>query len=87
MARLKEATVHEVVSWNGNQYHWNITFLRSPNDWEEEDVLRLLALLANMKVSYEGDDEILWPHDSGGQFSVKSYWREMYKRLRQPLIF
>ena len=34
------------------------TFLKSPNDWEEEGVLRLLALLANRKVSYEGDDEI-----------------------------
>ena len=43
-------------------------------------MLRLLALLANM-VCYEGDDEILWPHDSSGQFSVKSYCREMYKGL------
>lgn len=41
---------------------------------------RLLALLANM-VCYEGDDEILWPHDSSRQFSVKSYCWEMHKGL------
>ena len=44
-------------------------------------MLLLLALLANMKVSYEGDDEILWLHDSSGQFNVKSYCRKMYKGL------
>jgi len=41
MAQLKEAIVHEVVSWNGDQFHWNITFLRRPNNWEEEVVMRL----------------------------------------------
>jgi len=42
-------------------------------------VLRPLALLANRKASYEGDDEIPWPHGSNGQFSVESYCMEMYK--------
>jgi len=55
--------------------------LRSPNDSEDEGMLCLLALLTNMKVSYEGDDEILRPHDSSGQFSVKSYCTEMCKGL------
>ena len=41
MIPLKEATVHEVVCWNGNQCHLSITFLRSLNDGEEEGVMRL----------------------------------------------
>ena len=59
MARFKDATVNHVVSWNGDQCHWNITFSRSPNDWEEESVLSLLALLADSKVESVGDDMIL----------------------------
>lgn len=31
-AILKDATVHDVVSWKSDQSHWNITFSRSPND-------------------------------------------------------
>jgi len=46
MVHFKDATVQQVASWNGDQNHWNIIFLRSPNDWEEESVLNLFALLA-----------------------------------------
>ena len=46
-------------------------FLRSPNDWEEESVLNLLALLANTKVAPVGDDKIIWPHDSKGSLLLR----------------
>ena len=59
MACLKDATVQQVVSWNSHQNHWNIIFLRSPNEWEEESVLNLLALLPNPKVASMGDDKIM----------------------------
>jgi len=36
MACLRDATVREVLSCNGCQYHWNTTFTRSPNDWDVE---------------------------------------------------
>ena len=41
MARLKYATVKEVVSWNGDISHWNLTFVRSHNDWEENSICNL----------------------------------------------
>ena len=82
MAPLKDACA-KVVSYNGDQNHWNITFLRSPNDWEEEDVLSLLALLANTKVVLKGEDEIHWPHDSSAQFTIKSYCKETDKGSTQ----
>jgi len=50
MARFSDATVRQMVSWNGNQNRWNIIFLRSPSDWEEESILNLLALLANTEL-------------------------------------
>ena len=64
MACCEDVTVQQVVSWNGYQYHWNIIFSRSPNDWEEESVLDLLALLANIKVAPVGDGRMIWPHDT-----------------------
>jgi len=50
MTHLKNATVHEVVSWNGDICHWNLTFVRSLNDWEEDSIGSLLALLANKEI-------------------------------------
>jgi len=73
MVCFKDATVNHVVSWNGDQSHWNITFSRSPYDWEKESVLNLLALLAKVV----GDDMILWHHDSKKKFTIKSFYREV----------
>ena len=50
MARHKNAMVHDVIFWNGNVYHWNLTFVRSLNDWEEGSICSLLALLASKEV-------------------------------------
>jgi len=74
MASSKEATVQEILSWNGSEHFWNITFTRSPNDWEEESILDLLSLLADSNVNVHPDvvDQIVWSLDSRGIFSVKS---------------
>ena len=56
MTCLKEVTVHQLVAWN-------ITFLRSLNDWEEVDVLSLLALLVNIEVLFEVK---MWPYHPNG---------------------
>jgi len=45
------------------------------NDWEGVLTLSALrAISANTKVAFEGDNEILWPHDPNGEFTVKSYY-------------
>jgi len=62
-----------VASLNGNQNYWNTIFSRSPNDWEEESLLNLLALLANTKVApagNESNDMIIGSHDSKGKFTI-----------------
>jgi len=73
MAGLKYVTVKEVVSWNGDINHWNLTFVRSLNVWEEDSVCNLLAVLAGKEVLSQGKHEILWPLNSKGSFSVKSF--------------
>ena len=72
-----------MVCWNSDHNHWTITFLRHLNDWEEEGVLSLLALLTNTKFAFDRDNEILWPHDSSRQFTIKSHWEEMYEGSSQ----
>jgi len=42
--------------------------------------LNLLPLLANIKVALVGDDMIIWPHDSKGKFTIKSFYREVCER-------
>jgi len=73
MASFKDATVQQVVSWNGDQNHWNKIFSRCPNDQEEASVLKLLVLLANTKVALVAHDMIIWQHDSKGKFTIKSF--------------
>jgi len=74
MARLKYVTVQEVVSWNGDISHWNLTFVRNLNDWEEDSICNLLPVLAGKEVLSQGKDEIVWPLNSKGSFSVKSFY-------------
>ena len=73
MARHKNATVLDVVFWNGDVYHWDLSFVRSLNDWEEDSICSLLALLAGKEVLPQGNDVIVWPLNSKGSFSIKSF--------------
>ena len=73
MARLKYATVKEVVSWNGDVSHWDLIFVRSLNDWQEDSVCNLLTVLANKNVLSQNNDEIVWPFNFKGSFTVKSF--------------
>jgi len=79
MASSREATVQEILSWNGSMHFWNITFTRSPNAWEEESILNLLSLLAELKVDIHlvGEDHIVWSLNSRGIFYVKSVCEKM----------
>jgi len=80
MATLRNATAQEVLSWNGGQYHWDITFTRSLNEWEEEIILRLLTLLAysDVVVQSEGNDKRRWSRDPNGTFFVKSLCNRLH---------
>jgi len=82
MDQLRDATVHQMLSWNREQIHWNLSLVRSPNDWEEESVCNLFAKLAAMEGRPQGDDELAWPHDRKGSFSVKSFCNALKDRLR-----
>jgi len=68
-----DAVVQGVLSW-WESVLLGYYFTRSLNDWEEEIILNLLSLLAdlNVDVHLEGEDKIVWSLDSSGIFSIKS---------------
>ena len=73
--------MHDVYSWNGIRHHRDITFTRSPNDWEEERIISLLSFLADLYAVGlpEGDDKIIWSLTSCGIFSVKHLCERMIR--------
>ena len=44
-----------------------------------------MPMLANTKVAFESDDQILWPYDPSGKFIIKSYCREIFRWLNQDV--
>ena len=75
MTRSMDAMLHGMISWKGNQIHWNLSLLRSPNDWQEESACNLLAKLANMEVAPQGNDVIVW------HFGLRARMVLQYQRL------
>jgi len=75
---LKNATVQDVVSWNGAQSHWNISFSRILNDWEDNKVCSFLATLAKINVLPEGIDKIVWTCVPNSPFTIKSFSEKLH---------
>ena len=44
-------------------------------------MLNVLVLPANTKVAPVSDNKIIWPHDSKGKFTIKSFYREVCEGL------
>ena len=59
-------------------------FRRSFQDWELEEVNRLLNHISTVKVQ-EGEDSVVWKIERKGKFSVKSYYRSL-KVENSPLF-
>ena len=50
----------EVAPCNCARNHWNITFMRAQNDWEEESIISLLVQL-NVKIVPDGNGKNVQP--------------------------
>ena len=84
IACFKEATVDQMFSRNGEHVHWDLSLVRSTNDWEEESVCNLLTKLVAMEVKVQVNDELVWPYDSKGSFNIKSFCKAIYDRSLCP---
>ena len=72
----KEAWVKEVWIAEGERRgSWTPIFNRPFNDWEMEEVGRLLCCLEGKMVSVDEEDRVRWVELNDGVFSVKSLYR------------
>jgi len=87
MAHFKEATMDQMFSRYGEHIRWNLSLLRSLNDWKEESACNLLAKLVAMELKPQGnDDELVWPYDSKGSFNIKSFCKAIYDQSMCPVF-
>ena len=78
LATSKEAWVNEIWTAEGERRgSWTPRFNRPFNDWEMEEVGRLLCCLDGKKVRVDEEDRVRWMDSKDGVFSVKSLYRAL----------
>ena len=68
----KNARVADLWDWDNGDGGWNPIFLRSFNDWEMEEVDRLLQVLYRKQIRPLMEDKILFKGSRNDAFSMKS---------------
>jgi hypothetical protein len=73
LANNKEASIADNFDSVSGSRQWNISFVRSLNDWEVDDLVSLYSLLYTFKWGH-GVDKIWWVPNKKGKFEVKSFY-------------
>ncbi|KAJ9707156.1 hypothetical protein PVL29_002241 [Vitis rotundifolia] len=79
-ASCKEAWLVELWDHSGDEGVWNPSFSRSFNDWEVEEVERLLLTIRGRRINPLLEDRMLWKESKDGIFSVKSLYSSLVSR-------
>ncbi|RVX20512.1 Transposon TX1 uncharacterized 149 kDa protein [Vitis vinifera] len=79
-ASSKEAWVKEFWDSSGVEGAWSPRFSRPFNDWEVEEVERLLLTIRGARLSPLMEDRMMWKVTSNGSFSVKSLYNDLSSR-------
>jgi hypothetical protein len=83
LASNKEATIagnHDSLS---GSHQWNVSFLRSLNDWEVEDLASFYGLLYSYTLD-GGNDKIWWVPSKKGKFEVRSFYNTLISNDSLP---
>ncbi|RVW92939.1 Transposon TX1 uncharacterized 149 kDa protein [Vitis vinifera] len=76
LATSKEAWVNEVwTAERDRRGSWTPTFNKSFNDWDMEEVGRLLCYLEGKMVRVGEEDRVSWVKSKDGVFSIKSLYK------------
>ena len=74
---FKEAWVKDVWNVSKGWGSWSPHFIRPLNDWEVDEVERLLLWLGGKRVNLVEDDGVLWPPTKSGKFYIKSLYKAL----------
>ncbi|RVX11275.1 LINE-1 retrotransposable element ORF2 protein [Vitis vinifera] len=80
IASSKEAWVEEFWDTSGVEGAWSPRFSRPFNDWEVEEVERLLLTIRGARLIPLMEDRMMWKVTSNGIFSVKSLYNDLSSR-------
>jgi hypothetical protein len=73
LASNKEAFIADNYDLMSGSSQWNISFVRSLNDWKVDDLASLYSLLYSYNLD-GGDDKMWWVPNRKGKFEVKSFY-------------
>jgi hypothetical protein len=73
LASNKEASITDNFESMSGSRQWNISFVRSLNDWEVNDLASLYGLLYSYNLG-GGADKIWWVPNRKGKFEVRSFY-------------
>jgi hypothetical protein len=73
LASNKEASIADNLELVSGYRQWNISFLRSLNDWEVDELASLYSLLYSYNLG-DGADKIWWIPNRRGKFEVRSFY-------------
>ncbi|XP_028085590.1 uncharacterized protein LOC114286614 [Camellia sinensis] len=72
----KEKTLHQISAKKSSIGVWQLQFRRRLFSWEEDELQRLLRMLASSPaINFEIEDSCSWLANNSGQFSVLSVWK------------
>ena len=77
LAGSKDAWVADYWDPMGEEGGWTPLFLRPFNDWEVEEVERLLSSIQDKRLDADGEDRMLWKGTKNEIFTVKSLYKSL----------
>ena len=67
----------EVWDTTRSEGGWILRFIKPFNDWEMEEIQRLISLISNKNISQKERDKIFWLVDKKGEYTVKANYRHL----------
>jgi hypothetical protein len=83
LASNNEAFIVDNYDLLSRSHQWNVSFLRSLNDWEVEDLASLYSFLYSYKLGGEAD-KIWWILNKKGKFEVSSFYNILILNVSTP---
>ena len=80
LAASKKAWLVELWDSTGEKGDWSPRFSKSFNDWEVDEVERLLVTIQGRRLNFNLEDRVLWKETKDGIFSVKSLYSALDSR-------